>query len=81
MKDLLSAPDDFRKLRVFEDLSRKGAVVIHGLEEITVKNTFDILSILDKGSKKKQMAATKLNEMSRFNIYRKILVVLIVYSL
>ncbi len=65
LKDLLSAPEDFRKLRVFEDLSRKGAVVIQGLEEITVKNTFDVLNILDKGSKKKQMAATKLNEMSR----------------
>jgi hypothetical protein len=39
--------------------------VIQGLEEITVKNTFDILNILEKGSKKKQMAATKLNEMSR----------------
>ena len=65
LKDLLSAEDDFRKLRVFDDLSRKGAIVIQGLEEILVKNVFDVIAVLQKGSKKKQIAATKLNENSR----------------
>ena len=65
LKDLLSADDDFRKLRVFEDLSRKGSIVIQGLEEILVKSAEDVMAILQKGSNKKQIAATKLNEVSR----------------
>jgi kinesin family protein 11 len=69
LRDLLSADDDFKKLRVFEDLSRKGSIVIHGLEEVLVKNAADVLAILHKGSLKKQIAATKLNENSRFGLF------------
>lgn len=65
LKDLLSAEDDFRKLRVFEDLNRKGSVVIQGLEEIVVKNATDVIAILQKGAKKRQIAATNFNEQSR----------------
>ena len=46
LKDLLSPDDDFRKLRVYDDLARKGSVVIQGLEEFQVKNVSDVISIL-----------------------------------
>jgi kinesin family member 11 len=64
MKDLLSPENDFRKLRMFEDLNRKGSVVIQGLEEVLVKNADDVINILQKGSLKRQIAATKMNESS-----------------
>ena len=67
LKDLLSAEDDFRKLRMFEDYSRKGSVVIQGLEEILVKNASDVISVLQRGSKKRQIAATNFNENSRYS--------------
>jgi kinesin family protein 11 len=83
LKDLLSAEDDFGKLRVYEDLNRKGSVIIQGLEEIVVKNVADVIAILQKGSNKKQIAATKMNDASRYYLilftYR--IVVLIVFSL
>lgn len=69
LKDLLSSDDDSKKLRIFDDANRKGSVLINGLEEVLVKNAHDVLSILLKGSNKRQTAATKMNEMSRyFNI-------------
>ncbi|KAJ3089082.1 kinesin motor protein cin8 [Quaeritorhiza haematococci] len=66
LRDLLSSEDDFRKLRIFEDLSRKGSVLIQGLEEILVKNATDVIAILQQGSNKRQIATTKMNEHSRF---------------
>ncbi|RKO96594.1 hypothetical protein CXG81DRAFT_14230, partial [Caulochytrium protostelioides] len=65
LKDLLSADDpDFRKLRIFEDFSRKGSVLIQGLEESIVKNVDDVIQIMHRGSSKRQMASTKMNESS-----------------
>ncbi len=61
---MLSAEDDVRKLRIFEDLNRKGSVVIQNLEEVLVKNATDVISILQKGSHKRQTASTKMNEVS-----------------
>lgn len=64
--DLLSGNDDRHKLRIYEDNARKGCtgVVIQPLEEFIVKNTADVISILQRGSKKRQIAATDFNEAS-----------------
>ena len=64
LKDLLSPENDFRKLKLFEDLNRKGSVVVQGLEEILVKNAEDVIGIMQKGTLKRQIAATKMNETS-----------------
>ncbi|KAJ3296228.1 kinesin motor protein cin8 [Borealophlyctis nickersoniae] len=64
LKDLLSSEDDFRKLRIYEDLSRKGSVVVQGMEELLVKNAADVISVLQKGANKRQIASTKMNEVS-----------------
>ncbi|XP_015172129.1 PREDICTED: bipolar kinesin KRP-130-like [Polistes dominula] len=62
--DLLSPNDDASKIRLYEDTSRKGAVIIHGLEEVTVHNKSEVYKILEKGSEKRQTAATMMNAHS-----------------
>jgi len=51
--------------RLYEDATRKGAVIIHGLEEVTVHNKNEVYKILEKGSEKRQTAATLMNAHSR----------------
>ncbi|XP_046743354.1 kinesin-like protein Klp61F [Diprion similis] len=62
--DLLSPNDDTSKIRLYEDASKKGAVIIHGLEEVTVHNKREVYKILEKGSEKRQTAATLMNAQS-----------------
>ncbi|XP_011504063.1 PREDICTED: bipolar kinesin KRP-130 [Ceratosolen solmsi marchali] len=62
--DLLSPNDDASKIRIYEDASRKGAIIIHGLEEVTVHNKSEVYKILEKGSEKRQTAATLMNAHS-----------------
>ncbi|KAH0953690.1 hypothetical protein HN011_005552 [Eciton burchellii] len=62
--DLLSPNDDASKIRLYEDATRKGAVIIHGLEEVTVHNKNEVYKILEKGSEKRQTAATLMNAHS-----------------
>lgn len=62
--DLLSPNDDASKIRLYEDATRKGAVIIHGLEEVTVHNKSEVYKILEKGSEKRQTAATLMNAHS-----------------
>ncbi|KAL0132744.1 hypothetical protein PUN28_000465 [Cardiocondyla obscurior] len=62
--DLLSPNDDASKIRLYEDASRKGSVIIHGLEEVTVHNKNEVYKILEKGSEKRQTAATLMNAHS-----------------
>nr|XP_037280677.1 LOW QUALITY PROTEIN: kinesin-like protein KIF11 [Rhipicephalus microplus] len=62
--DLLSAHEDTSRLKIFEDSSRKGSVIIQGLEEITVHNREEVFFILQKGAAKRQTAATLLNATS-----------------
>jgi kinesin family protein 11 len=64
LKDLLSPDNDARKLKMYEDLNRKGSVVIQGLEEILVNNANDVIQVLQRGSMKRQIAATKMNDVS-----------------
>lgn len=51
--------------RLYEDTTKKGAVIIHGLEEVTVHNKNEVYKILEKGSEKRRTAATLMNAQSR----------------
>lgn len=62
--DLLSAHEDTSRMKIYEDSSRKGSVIIQGLEEITVHNREEVFFILQKGAAKRQTAATLLNATS-----------------
>ncbi|XP_014468318.1 PREDICTED: bipolar kinesin KRP-130-like isoform X2 [Dinoponera quadriceps] len=62
--DLLSPSDDASKIRLYEDSTRKGSVIIHGLEEVTVHNKNEVYKILEKGSERRQTAATLMNAQS-----------------
>ncbi|KAK3931822.1 Kinesin-like protein KIF11-A [Frankliniella fusca] len=62
--DLLSPAEDTTKLRIFEDSNKKGAVIIHGLEEVSVQSKADVYQILEKGSLKRQTAETLMNAHS-----------------
>ena len=50
-------------LKIFDDSSKRG-VFIQGLEEVPVKDFRDSLALLEKGSQKRQIAATKFNDHS-----------------
>lgn len=52
------------KIKLYEDVTNKGSVIVHGLEEVTVCNKTEIYHILEKGSKRRQVAATLLNANS-----------------
>ncbi|KXN89241.1 Kinesin-like protein bimC [Leucoagaricus sp. SymC.cos] len=50
-------------LKIFDDAGKKG-VFIQGLEEIAVKDCKDALALLNKGSERRQIAATRFNDHS-----------------
>ncbi|XP_076628115.1 kinesin-like protein Klp61F isoform X2 [Colletes latitarsis] len=62
--DLLSANDDGSKIRLYEDTSKKGAVIIHGLEEVTINSKSEIHKFLEMGLLRRQTAATLMNANS-----------------
>lgn len=65
LTDLLSeSSNENDKLRIYEDPARKGSVMIPGLEEIVVKNKNEVYKILQKGSQRRQQAATLMNAKS-----------------
>ncbi|MPC70147.1 Kinesin-like protein KIF11 [Portunus trituberculatus] len=61
--DLLSAHDDFSKLRLHENSSKKGSYISQGLE-VLVRSKSEVYSILEKRSKQRQTAATLMNTHS-----------------
>lgn len=61
--DLLST-DDSSKIRIFDDASKKGSVIVHGLEEIPVRNKDDVYKLLAKGQERRKTAATLMNAQS-----------------
>ncbi|KAF3936602.1 Kinesin-3 [Dactylella cylindrospora] len=63
LRDLLST-DDAVKLKMFEDSTKKGGVLIHGMEESYIKTAVEGVSLLQGGSRKRQVAATKCNDLS-----------------
>ncbi|EFX73932.1 hypothetical protein DAPPUDRAFT_57725 [Daphnia pulex] len=54
--DLLSGTDDTTKLCLYDDATKKGSVIIRGMEEVTVHSKNEVYSILAKGSLKRQTA-------------------------
>lgn len=66
LKDLLGveAPEDSRKLRIFDEQGKKGSVIISGLEEASVTNIKDVIELLKRGSNKRRIASTNMNDKS-----------------
>ncbi|SPP84767.1 kinesin-like protein Klp61F [Drosophila guanche] len=61
--DLLST-DDTTKIRIFDDTTKKGSVIIQGLEEITVQSKDDVYKLLEKGKERRKTATTLMNAQS-----------------
>ncbi|KAI4861100.1 kinesin-domain-containing protein, partial [Hypoxylon rubiginosum] len=65
LRDLIS-PEENAKLKIFDDTSRKGhaTTVVQGMEESHIKNATEGIKLLQDGSLKRQVAATKCNDLS-----------------
>lgn len=65
LRDLLSA-DDSGKLKIYDDNSRKGhaTTVVQGMEERHITTATEGLKWLQEGSVRRQVAATKCNDLS-----------------
>ncbi|ORY54857.1 P-loop containing nucleoside triphosphate hydrolase protein, partial [Pseudomassariella vexata] len=65
LRDLIS-PEESAKLKIFDDTSRKGhsTTVVQGMEESHIKTAADGIKLLQDGSLKRQVAATKCNDLS-----------------
>lgn len=65
LRDLLSV-DENAKLKIYDDASRKGhlSTVVQGMEEKHIKNSSEGIKVLQDGSLKRQVAATKCNDLS-----------------
>lgn len=65
LRDLLS-PDDAVKLKIFEDNNKKGhsTTLIQGMEECHLRSANQGIQLLREGSHKRQVAATKCNDLS-----------------
>ena len=61
--DLLST-DDSAKIRIYDDVSKKGSVIVQGLEEIPVRSKSDVYKLLAKGQDRRRTAATLMNAQS-----------------
>jgi len=67
LRDLLSAEED-KKVKVFDEVGRKGGVIIQGMEETLLTNAEEGVKRLRMGSHRRQVAATKCNDLSRYFI-------------
>ncbi|KAF2032229.1 kinesin-domain-containing protein [Setomelanomma holmii] len=65
LRDLFST-DDSVKLKIFEDNSKKGhsTTLVQGMEECHLKTAAQGIELLREGSHKRQVAATKCNDLS-----------------
>lgn len=65
LRDLLSR-DDSVKLKIYEENSKRGSVstVVQGMEESHITSASKGLQLLKSGSHKRQVAATKCNDLS-----------------
>ncbi|KAI1204778.1 kinesin-domain-containing protein [Annulohypoxylon truncatum] len=65
LRDLISA-EESAKLKIFDDTSRKGhaATVVQGMQESHIRNASEGIKLLQDGSLKRQVAATKCNDLS-----------------
>lgn len=65
LRDLISL-DDSAKLKIYEDNSGKGksGTIVQGMEECHIKSAVQGVKLLQAGSHKRQVAATKCNDLS-----------------
>ncbi|GAO19758.1 uncharacterized protein UV8b_02803 [Ustilaginoidea virens] len=65
LRDLLSF-DEGAKLKIYDDASKKGhaATVVQGMEEKHIRNASEGIKVLQDGSLRRQVAATKCNDLS-----------------
>ena len=65
LRDLISAEDN-PKLKIYEDTSKKGhsATFVQGMEESHIRTATEGVKLLQQGSHKRQVAATKCNDLS-----------------
>ncbi|XP_059614919.1 kinesin-like protein Klp61F [Phlebotomus argentipes] len=59
--DLLGTED---KLRIYDDSTRKGCVIVQGLKEIPVHSKDDVYKLLAKGQERRKTASTLMNAQS-----------------
>ncbi|OAA81214.1 kinesin heavy chain [Akanthomyces lecanii RCEF 1005] len=65
LRDLLSI-EETAKLKIYDDASRKGhaGTMVQGMEEKHIKDSSEGIRVLQDGSLKRQVAATKCNDLS-----------------
>ncbi|CAG8959136.1 hypothetical protein HYFRA_00012999 [Hymenoscyphus fraxineus] len=65
LRDLISA-DDNVKLKIYDDKSKAGhaTTLVQGMEESHIQSAVDGIKLLQQGSHKRQVAATKCNDLS-----------------
>lgn len=63
LRDLLSLQED-QKVKIFDDSTKKGAIIMSGMEELAVNDATHGVRILQDGSRKREVASTKCNEVS-----------------
>ncbi|KAI1294493.1 P-loop containing nucleoside triphosphate hydrolase protein [Xylaria venustula] len=65
LRDLMSV-EESAKLKIFDDASRKGhaTTVVQGMEEAHISSAAEGIKLLQEGSLKRQVAATKCNDLS-----------------
>lgn len=65
LRDLLSSEEN-GKLKIYDDASKRGhlSTVVQGMEEKHIKNSAEGIKVLQDGSLKRQVAATKCNDLS-----------------
>ena len=65
LRDLLSA-DDHSKLKIYGDADKKStnATIVQGMEETHIKSANGGIKLLQAGSHRRQVAATKCNDLS-----------------
>lgn len=62
----LNSQEENAKLKIYDDTSRKGhaTTIVQGMEESHIKSAADGIKLLQNGSLKRQVAATKCNDLS-----------------
>jgi kinesin family protein 11 len=65
LRDLLSA-DDATKLKIYDEANKNGrtSTMVQGMEETHIKSASSGIKLLREGSHKRQVAATKCNDLS-----------------
>lgn len=63
LRDLFSV-DDTQKIKIFDAPTGKGGVLVQGMEEVFLTSAKQGVAHLQAGSEKRQVAATKCNDLS-----------------